>query len=129
MRRGRAPVKLSYEIVGDVLVIDTREAFEACDVDEVLTEALSNPKIQWPLKTLFIHRGGLFNPTTDELRGLIEKVAQFRDRITRFAIVVEEDFHFGLGRMSEALSESVGYPLRAFRSDDEAREWLHRASP
>ena len=122
-------MKLSYRIVEDVLVIDTYEAFDARDVAEVLNAAMRDSTIEWPLKTLFIHRGGPFNPTTDELRGLIEKVAQFRDRMTRFAIVVEEDFHFGLGRMSEALSESLDYPLRAFRSDDEAREWLHGSLP
>ena len=122
-------MKLSYRIVEDVLVVDTYEAFDARDVAEVLNAAMRDATIEWPLKTLFIHRGGSFDPTTDELRSLIEMVAQFRDRMTSFAIVVEEEFHFGLGRQSEALSEAVGYPLRVFRSNNEAWEWLHRGPP
>ena len=120
-------MKLSYRIVEDVLVVDTYEAFDAGDVAEVVNAAIGDATSEWPLKTLFIHRGGPFDPTTDELRGLIEMVAKFRDRLTSFAIVVEEEFHFGLGRQSEALSEAVGYPLRVFRSNAEAWEWLHTA--
>ena len=122
-------MKLSYRIVEDVLVVDTYEAFDARDIAEVLTAATRDAMINWPLKALFIHRGGPFDPTTEELRSLIEKVVQFRDYMTRFAIVVEEDFHFGLGRQSEALSEAVDYPLRVFRSNNEAWEWLHTGSP
>jgi len=122
-------VKLSYRIIEDVLVIDTYEAFDARDIAEVLTAAKEDAMLEWPLKTLFIHRGGPFDPTTEELRSLIEMVAQFRDHMTSFAIVVEEEFHFSLGRQSEALSEAVDYPLRVFRSSDEAWEWLHRSPP
>ena len=51
-------MKLSYRLVEDVLVIDTYEAFDARDIAEVLTAAMKDATIEWPLKTLFIHRGG-----------------------------------------------------------------------
>jgi hypothetical protein len=42
----------------------------------------------------------------------------------RLAIVVPDDFTFGLMRMSSVTADSVGVEVNIFRSYDEARTWL-----
>jgi hypothetical protein len=40
------------------------------------------------------------------------------------AIIVDQDFMYGLARMFETLAEPLPYEIRVFRDDANARDWL-----
>jgi hypothetical protein len=62
--------------------------------------------------------------TGPEIRKLAERDLTGPDRITRMAIVATTELGFGLARMYQTLSDSMGTEVRVFRDRGEARRWL-----
>ncbi len=59
-----------------------------------------------------------------DMRRLAEFLVERQDRITAVAVVVSLDAQFGLTRMAAAAAESKGLSLGAFRTREEALDWL-----
>ena len=66
--------------------------------------------------------------TADDIANLAQHASQLAEirREGRTAIVFNDDFDFGLGRMFETYLEMTGLPLevKLFRQLDKARQWL-----
>jgi len=71
--------------------------------------------------------------TPEILRRFVKRTAQLRDRHKggRIAVIAPKDLQFGMARMSEAYTEmeSAPFSFRAFRSRDEALQWLKSDIP
>ena len=64
-------------------------------------------------------------PTTMELRILAGDLKPVFDQgIGAMAIVADKTFVYGIARMFQAFAEALGENVHAFRSPDEARDWL-----
>ena len=67
--------------------------------------------------------------STDDVKEIAQrtrKIASDARQGGKSALVFNNTFHFGMGRMFEAYSELADMPFefRAFQSFDDAREWL-----
>lgn len=64
-------------------------------------------------------------PTTMELRILAGDLKPVFDQgIGAMAIVADKTFVYGIARMFQAFAEALGENVHAFRTPDEARDWL-----
>jgi hypothetical protein len=71
--------------------------------------------------------------TPEILRRFVKRAAQLGDRRKggRTAVIAPKDLQFGMARMSEVYNEmeSAPFSFRAFRSRDEALQWLKSDIP
>ena len=84
-----------------------------------------------PVRMIIRDEGTTFAPHTDELRefmGLVREI--FEDRSVRLAVLADRNLQYGVARMLQARSESIGIAARAFRLNEEpeAREWVREGS-
>ena len=61
-----------------------------------------------------------------DIRARVDLDRSLFDRIdkTRFAIVAQREYVFGLARMYQAMMEDSSFDIRTFREIDQARSWL-----
>jgi hypothetical protein len=68
-------------------------------------------------------------PNASELRAIVRDMKPLFDRhICHMAIVTDKPFVYGVARMFAVFAEAFGLKVRAFRSMDDAEDWL-RARP
>jgi len=122
-------VRWSLEDDGRVLRLVTGERFTSEDMGAKLEEAIAACAAQLPLLLLFDNRGSEENASPDELRRRSRYFRELGPKVfaPRVAVLVSDDLHYALGRMSAAFAESEGYEVEVFRDEQSARRWLLRA--
>ena len=115
-------VKVENDIV--VIVSETGEV-KHVDVVETLTSLAKNSASYQNKKLIIIDPGSDYNPSDNELQQFISLIRLLLEKaFSRIALVVSRAFHYGLGRMTEALSETVNGQFRVFDDEEKARDWL-----
>jgi hypothetical protein len=74
---------------------------------------------------LILDPGSGYNPSINEVRqfaGLLRQV--LGDIFTQVALVVSRELHYGLGRMTEVITDFGKEGFRVFRTNEEALTWL-----
>lgn len=103
--------------------------------EEEMYLALTGPDDHEPTRLLLwdMSRAEVAHVTPDILRKFVGKAAELGAgrQDGRTAVVAPDDLQFGLARMSEVFSEleSAPYDFRAFRTRQEAFEWLGTEDP
>ena len=105
-----------------VTVAQRRPGAVVTEVVRLLEAQLREPGFELPLKAVVDIRSTMFSPSGAELR-----VGAYRLRELggggRLALVVANDFQFGLGRMFGLLAEGSGVDVRPFREPRDATLW------
>lgn len=79
-------------------------------------------------KILIDGRGVLSAPSTEELRAFARDLKILIGRgYGPMAIVTDRTFVYGVARMFAVFAEAFGFHVRAFRSVDDASDWLKDA--
>ena len=77
----------------------------------------------WPVLVDVRKRVGA--PTPDGIARLVSCLEALRDQLNgRVAVVTGSAAQFGMVRMLETLTDNSGVPLRGFRDEGRAMEWL-----
>lgn len=83
-----------------------------------------------PVRILIVDFGSSFAPTPEEVRIFVDDWSEvFAGLGVCIALAVTRDLHFGLGRMASVVAEGHELPLRVFRREGEAVEWLLASTP
>ena len=80
----------------------------------------------WDLRGCRVDEGVVYQ-TVVQLVSYIGSIPDTRTK-GKTALVVDQDFMFGLARMFETLAEALPYAVRVFRDDDKALAWLREDS-
>jgi len=80
-----------------------------------------------PLQILIVDHGSEFEPSREEVQELAKGWgAIFRDIPVRIALLVDQDIHYGLGRMASVYAEQHDLPFDVFRHSLDAMQWLSK---
>jgi hypothetical protein len=83
-----------------------------------------------PVRILIVDAGSSFAPTPQEVRAFVDDWSEvFSGRGACISLAVSRDLHFGLGRMAAVVAEGHDLPMRVFRGEKQAVEWLLAAVP
>lgn len=74
---------------------------------------------------LIDQRRSEFHARADELQRLVERLGL--SPIARFALLVERDVDFGIGRMLETFAELQSIQFRVFRDSAPVTQWLRES--
>lgn len=117
---------LPIKIKGDLVIVnpDIKELSQS-EVIETLKLFINNPSLYGGKKLLIIDYGTKFSPSTENVREFAQHIhTLFTDIFTRIALVVQKNFHYGLGRIAEVFSKAGEHQFGVFRDESEARKWL-----
>ncbi len=116
---------LTYEIADDVLLIRGGGKWDFAEMKKILgsaAKALGNRRLKG---VLFDDRNSRFKGYRDDFNDMARFRKGLIDRLgTRIAVVVSDDLHFGLARMSAAIHFQYGIEIQPFKEMDKARAWL-----
>ena len=115
---------LSYDIDGSLIRLTASGTYGTRDLMETVDAALSDRDAPETATLLVDVRGSEVDRTSEEMKQLTEFFASHADRLSRCAVVIARDVHYGLMRMAMAFAEDSPLELRVFRDLDEARTWL-----
>jgi hypothetical protein len=118
---------LSYDIdVASRLVVLTCGDVTLERWRRTMGQVVADPRFRIGFGVLVDCRTATLAPETQDVVGVVDFLANRRARLglSRWAVVVEEPAGYGMARMTAAIAESAGLELRAFRTMDEALEWL-----
>jgi hypothetical protein len=118
---------VQYSLQERVLIIEATGAYEPQDIIRAFLDGLRDPSCPQPVGLLLdvTHSKSLATRPAAEIRGVAEFLGPYAERIGgRCAVVAPSDVAFGLSQMGAAYSRGVGVEARAFRSRDEALQWL-----
>lgn len=103
------------------------------DAEQVLSQIISfltgepTQLVLWDIR-----EGSLARLSSEDMRMIIQRGAQFADRRKggRTAIVCSTDIDYGFGRMFETLAslQHIPFEISVFRDLSEAKQWLHQRS-
>ncbi|MCF8078629.1 MAG: hypothetical protein K9K88_05030 [Desulfobacterales bacterium] len=116
---------LNYQIENDVFHITGGGKWDFRQMKELLQE-VADVRAGNPLKgVLFDDRNSKFDARQYDF----DDMARFRKSISdtisrRMAVVVSDDLHFALGRLSSVVHEGHGIEIEVSRDIEEARKWL-----
>ena len=96
------------------------------DVIDVIEEWVTATDFEPPLHALVDIRRARFAPSGQELRVAAGRLGRLCDSV-KVALLVEDDFQFGLGKIFGFLSEPSGVDLRPFYKLTEAVLWVRKA--
>ena len=109
-----------------VVIVPKRGGKVLSDVIDIMDDWVTDTDFEPPLHALVDVRKAEFAPSAHEVRVGARRLERFGDS-ARIALVVADDFQFGLGRMLGILSESSGVDLRPFVELEEAARWVRKA--
>ncbi len=115
----------SYEIDGALATVTCAGDFAVDDIKDIVEWVKTEPSLPDKIKLLIIDNSTNFDPSKIQLEEVAAIYSTIKDRISsRWALVVEKKYHFGLGRMYSVFAERFGLDARVFMDVEEARTWL-----
>ena len=116
-----------YSIQDGVLAMEFVGVYQSLDVMRTFLEALKDPNCPNPVALLVDVSGSesLATRPAEEIRMVAQFLGPYSARIGgRCALVAPSAVQFGLTQMGAVHAERVGVEARAFRTRDEALQWL-----
>lgn len=125
-RRGKKRiVGVGRYCAGDLLFIGGAALSSFDDLLRTVEIAATDEHIPGPMKILIDARGTRLEPSYEEISALARFVGTKMSRFgPRAAIVVSDDFHYGLARIGTAYASASGIETEVFFSIREALRWL-----
>jgi hypothetical protein len=115
----------TIELEGEIVVLRSNKEFSFADGIESLTKIQGDFRYSSATGLLILDPGSLMNPSTEETRRIsLQFASLLGNPFLRIALVVSKLVHFGIGRMTEALTDPGKGRFKVFRSEREAREWI-----
>lgn len=116
---------LSFTVDDDILVIRGGGSWNFGEMKQILNEAVKEMGDRCAGGVLLDDRNSSFTGYHDDFNDMARFRKRLSDRIgTKMAVVVSDDLHYGLVRMSSAIHAYYGIDIEAFRDREEARQWL-----
>ena len=116
---------IRHEVRGALLWIVVDGDYDEAELRAAWERAFADPAFQAGMPALIDSRKSLANPSRGRLLERAEFLASLRGRIgSRFAFLVGDALHFGLGRMLAVFAEQVGLEIQVFEDARRAEAWL-----
>ena len=117
---------LTYDVVEDILVIQAGGKWDFSALKQTLHKAAKS------LRGRCLH-GILLDDRDSRFTGFHENygdMARFHHRLSdrigkKMAVLVSDDLHYGLARMSSAILSLYGIDLEPFKDEDKAWAWIN----
>ena len=110
---------------GLITINSENSPVEHNDVIDTLLYLIGKNSTYKNKKLIILDPGSDYNPTDSEMLEFINMLKiLLDDTFPKVALVVTKPLHFGLGRMTEILAESVNGKFRVFKEEQKARDWL-----
>lgn len=93
------------------------------DILRILEDRMVDGLVRAPVRAIVDIRDSAFSPSGQEIRLGALRLADLRST-GRIALLVGDDFQFGLVRMLGLLAAGSGFDVQPFRDPDEADRWL-----
>ncbi len=121
---------LSFSVDDDILVIQGGGKWNFGEMKQILFRAVSELGDRCAGGVLFDDRNSHFTGYHDDFNDMAQFRKGLSDRIgTRMAVVVSDDLHYGLARMSSAIHAFYGIDIEPFRDREDAWKWLTGQPP
>ncbi|MGD8367808.1 MAG: STAS/SEC14 domain-containing protein [Desulfobacterales bacterium] len=116
---------LNFTVDDGILVIQGGGNWNFGEMKKTLKEAVRALGDRRAAGVLFDDRNSGFTGHHEDFNDMARFRKMLADRIgTKMAVVVSDDLHFGLARMSSAIHSFYGIDIEPFRDREEARQWL-----
>ena len=109
-----------------VTVVRRRPGAIVMDVVRMIEDQIRGADFRSPLQAVVDLRDSTFSPTGQEIRLGAFRLRRLEDE-GKIALLVANDYQFGLGRMFGLLSEGTGFDVRPFRDPGAAARWVREA--
>jgi len=119
------PIK--YSIENNIIIMLDTGKLSILEIEQVFQQLNNDQSFAPYMKVLALNEKTSFHITTSEAREIGRIMTSLKYRFSRFALVVESVFHYGLGRMVQAYYELRGSRFRVFRDKKKAVLWLNIA--
>jgi hypothetical protein len=121
---------LTFTVDDDLLVIQGGGKWNFGEMKQILNQAVGELGERCADGVLFDDRHSNFTGC----HGDFNDMARFRKRLsnrigTRMAVVVSDELHYGLARMSSAIHAYYGIDIEPFTDTEKARVWLAAGKP
>jgi hypothetical protein len=122
-------VPVSWRIADGVVILESEGEPTIGDWQAAVDAALAAPGFRAGMGLLHDARRMARVPTPQEARARVDFLAgRCRRRgVRRWAVVLDADAQYGMGRLAEAVAESAGIDFRVFRERVDAEVWLRTA--
>jgi len=125
-----AAMGLTYSIEKELTTVIAEGSFSVGHLHAAFSKIRSEFDGSTPLKILIVDHGSEFEPSQEEVQELVKGWGViFHNVPVRIALLVEEELHYGLGRMASAYAEQHDVPLDVFRRSLDAMQWLSKDAP
>ena len=114
------------ETKDDMVIITSQDGeVHHNDVVETLSFLSEHPLPHKNGNLLIIDPGSGYNPSNNEYQQFTYLLGLLLENVfSRIALVVSREFHYGLGRMTEVISETEKGVFRVFKDEAKARDWF-----
>ena len=110
----------------DTFLVHASGVVTYAEAQRVVDDALAHPRLSDARRILVDGHAVTGAPSSSELRAILRDMRPLMDRqIRTMAIVTDKSFVYGVARMFGVFAEAFGLHVRAFRTIEEAEEWLH----
>jgi hypothetical protein len=115
----------SYKIEEGFAIVTCEGDFAVEDIKDIVEWVKTEPSLPEIIKLLIVDCSTNFDPSSIQLEEIAAMYGSIKDRISsRWALVVAEEYHYGLGRMYSVFAERYGLDARVYKDVSEARAWL-----
>jgi SpoIIAA-like len=117
-----------YDKTLDVLIVEISGTLSAKIYDEAIEAIFNSPSFRPNINVIYdLSNAKASLLSTGEIRAVAErakKLGPSRGTSWKAALVVPGMLEYGLARMFEFLNDGAIFKVRAFRSIEEAKEWM-----
>ncbi len=123
------PVETVIDIEKNLVIHTINGGFGLVDIEPAWRGMLVDPKFQAGMNVLWDFRQGTQTSSfsADDMRHIVSMTAEHikqRGAEYKLALLAPRDLYFGLSRMFEAYGDEIPIEIHAFRSMQEALDWL-----
>jgi len=116
---------MTFDVENDILVIRAKKSWNLSEMKDLLQKAAKSLGGQCVNGILLDDRNSRFTG----IHQSFSDMARFHNRLSgrighKMAVLVSDDLHFGLARMSAAIHSLHGIDVEPFRDNEKARAWL-----
>jgi hypothetical protein len=116
---------ISYELDGQLLIINTKGDFQPEDLQNTFKKVFSDPDFKPGIKILIHDLDSVFVPTSKQIEAGAKNIEHIMKKFSaKMAIVVSSDVNYGMGRMMEILCEQRDIDMKVFKDLEVAKRWL-----
>lgn len=124
------PVKTVVDIEKNLVIHTILGGFGLVDIEPAWRAMLVDPKFQAGMNVLWDFRQGIQTSSfsAEDMRHIVSMTAEHikqRGAEYKLALLAPRDLYFGLSRMFEAYGDEIPIEIHAFRTMENALDWLN----